>query len=45
MVTIALVQTWLSPRVNLWSGLACIAALTLAYALAKSNRKANPESF
>ena len=31
MVTIALIQTWLSPIVNLWSGLACIAALTAAY--------------
>jgi L-asparagine transporter-like permease len=42
MVTIALIQTWLSPIVNLWSGLACIAALTLAYALLKSNHEAKP---
>jgi amino acid transporter, AAT family len=40
MVTIALVQTWLSPIVNLWSGMACIAALTLAYMLLKPHREA-----
>jgi len=43
MVTIALVQTWLSPHVNLWSGLACIAALVMAYALAKRHRHANAD--
>jgi L-asparagine transporter-like permease len=42
MVTIALVQTWLSPIMNLWSGLACFAALLLAYAVAKPNRKPEP---
>ena len=31
MVTIAPVQTWLYPRINLWSGLTCLIALTLAY--------------
>jgi len=41
MVTIALLQTWLSPRVNLWSGMACIAALILAYAVARRHRDAN----
>ena len=38
MVTIALVQTWLYPLVNLWSGLACIAALAAAYVLIKPHR-------
>jgi len=37
-VTGALIQTWLSPRMNLWSGLACIAVLTAAYAVVKPNR-------
>ena len=32
-VTIALVQTWLSPLINLWSGLACLGILTLAFLL------------
>ena len=31
LVTISLVQTWLSPRMNLWSGLACLVFLTAAY--------------
>jgi amino acid transporter, AAT family len=39
LVTIATLQTWLYPRVNLWSALACIAALTLAYALIKPHRQ------
>jgi L-asparagine transporter-like permease len=38
MVTIALIQTWLSPIVNLWSGLACIAVLTVAYVVMKPRR-------
>ena len=38
-VTIALVQTWLYPRMNLWSGLTCIAVLVAAYAAAKPTRK------
>ncbi len=42
MVTIALIQTWLYPLVNLWSGLACLAVLILSYAFAKKHRKANP---
>ncbi len=42
MVTIALVQTWLYPIVNLWSALACLGVLTLSYAFAKKHRKANP---
>ena len=42
MVTIALVQTWLSPIVNLWSGLACITALTLAYAVLKPRPQPEP---
>jgi len=39
MVTIALVQTWLYPLMNLWSGLTCIGALVLAYVLVKPHRK------
>jgi amino acid transporter, AAT family len=31
MVTIATIQTWLYPRVNLWSGLACLTLLTIAF--------------
>jgi len=38
MVTIALVQTWLYPSMNLWSGLACIAVLTLAFVIIKRRR-------
>jgi L-asparagine transporter-like permease len=40
MVSIALVQTWIYPRVNLWSGLACFAVLILSYAVAKHRREA-----
>jgi L-asparagine transporter-like permease len=40
LVTVALIQTWLSPIVNLWSGLACIGILVLAYALIKPHRRA-----
>jgi len=42
MMAIVTIQTWLYPLANLWSGLACIATLTLAYAILKSRRKANP---
>jgi L-asparagine transporter-like permease len=38
LVSIATVQTWLFPRVNLWSGLACLALLIVAYALIKPRR-------
>ena len=38
-VTVALIQTWLYPLVNLWSGLTCIGVLIVAYAAAKSQRK------
>ena len=38
-VAAALLQTWLYPLVNLWSGLACIGVLIVAYAVAKSNRQ------
>jgi L-asparagine transporter-like permease len=34
-VAAALLQTWLYPLVNLWSGLACIAVLVVAYTVAK----------
>ena len=37
-VTIALIQTWLHPRMNLWSGLTCIGVLVVAYAVAKPSR-------
>jgi len=42
MVTIALIQTWLYPIVNLWSGLTCLAVLTLSYALLKPRRQPSP---
>jgi len=35
MVCIALIQTWISPRMNLWSGLSCLGALSLAYFILK----------
>jgi L-asparagine transporter-like permease len=38
LVTIALIQTWLYPRMNLWSGLVCFAVLVASYAIAKINR-------
>jgi L-asparagine transporter-like permease len=41
LVTIALVQTWLYPLMNLWSGLACLGLLVLSYAFLKPH-KANP---
>lgn len=37
-VSAALLQTWLFPRVNLISGLACIAALVVAYFVANASR-------
>ncbi len=40
LVTVALVQTWLSPIMNLYSGLACFAVLLVSYAVTKSHRKA-----
>jgi len=43
MVTIALIQTWLYPLVNLWSGLACLSVLILGYAVANRQRKSNPK--
>ena len=36
-VSLALIQTWLSPRMNLWSGLGCIAFLTAAYSVIKKS--------
>ena len=38
LVSAALVQTWLFPRVNLWSGVACIALLVVAYIFMKARR-------
>src|SRR5579863_10547206 len=35
-VSVALLQTWLYPLVNLWSGLACIAVLTIAYLILRN---------
>ena len=35
-VSIALIQTWLHPLVNLWSGLTCLAVLTIAYLILKN---------
>jgi AAT family amino acid transporter len=40
LVTIATIQTWLSPIVNLWSGLTCLCLLVAAYLLLKSHHKA-----
>jgi AAT family amino acid transporter len=40
LVAIATIQTWLSPIVNLWSGLTCLALLVAAYFLLKSHQKA-----
>jgi L-asparagine transporter-like permease len=39
LVSIALLQTWLSPIVNLWSGLSCLLLLVVAYVLGKTHRK------
>src|SRR5258708_1443642 len=39
MVTTALIQTWLYPRVNLWSGLTCLGVLILSYAILKPRKK------
>jgi amino acid transporter, AAT family len=38
LVTIALVQTWLYPLMNLWSGLACLGLLVLSYAFLKPHQ-------
>jgi L-asparagine transporter-like permease len=35
MVMIATIQTWLSPRMNLWSAIACLGALVVAYVVLK----------
>lgn len=39
LVTIATLQTWLSPRVNLWSGLACLALLCMTYFFARGRHR------
>ncbi len=39
MVTLSLIQNWLNPRMNLWSGLACFGVLIAAYLVAKSQRE------
>ncbi|MFZ1157465.1 MAG: amino acid permease [Candidatus Sulfotelmatobacter sp.] len=39
LVSIATIQTWLSPIINLWSGLTCLALLIAAYLLVKSHQK------
>jgi L-asparagine transporter-like permease len=38
LVAIALIQTWLYPIMNLYSGLACFAVLVVSYTIAKINR-------
>jgi AAT family amino acid transporter len=38
LVTIALIQTWLHPLVNLWSGLACLGLLLLAFILLRARQ-------
>jgi amino acid transporter, AAT family len=40
LVSLALLQTWLFPRVNLFSGLGCLAALALAYTVIKFRKNA-----
>lgn len=40
LVSVALVQTWLSPIVNLFSGLTCLALLTIAFAILRPRRRA-----
>jgi L-asparagine transporter-like permease len=35
MVMIATIQTWLSPRMNLWSAMFCLTALVMAYVVLK----------
>ena len=39
LVTIATIQTWLSPIINLWSGLTCLTLLVAAYVLLKPPEK------
>ena len=39
LVTIALIQTWLYPLMNLWSALACLGVLIVSYAVAKKHRQ------
>jgi AAT family amino acid transporter len=39
LVTIATIQTWLSPIVNLWSALTCLSLLAVAYLVAKPYQK------
>lgn len=39
LVFVALIQTWLYPLMNLWSALACLGLLVLAYAVAKRHRQ------
>jgi L-asparagine transporter-like permease len=39
LVFAALIETWLNPRVNLYSGLICIALVGIAYALIQRKRK------
>jgi AAT family amino acid transporter len=43
MIAIVTVQTWLYPRINLWSGLTCLIALTLAYFALKSRAQKQAE--
>jgi L-asparagine transporter-like permease len=38
-VTIALIQTWLYPRINLYSGLTCIGILVVAYMILKPRHR------
>lgn len=39
LVSIALLQTWLTPRMNLYSGVGCLALLTAAFVILKRRRK------
>jgi L-asparagine transporter-like permease len=38
-ITVALIQTWLYPIVNLYSAVGCIGVLVVAYMVARAKRK------
>ncbi|HEY6769220.1 MAG TPA: amino acid permease [Candidatus Sulfotelmatobacter sp.] len=38
LVTAALIETWLNPRVNLYSGMACLGAVSIAFVLVRRTR-------
>ncbi len=38
LVSVSLLQTWFSPRVNLWTGLSCLILLTVAFFILRPHR-------